>query len=77
MRHLVAIQHGLHGKFYIAFVANESADGHFVRQGVRAAIDITVDSFPIAQSILGLLDFDNGQRRWIKYTRFFSFRIAV
>jgi len=62
MGHLVTIQHGLHGKFYIASVACKSTNSHFMqmRRRVHAAIDITVDNSPIAQLIFGLLDFNGG-----------------
>lgn len=63
MRHLVASQHGLYGKFYIAFVANESSRFVQMRRRVRAAIGIAADGSPIAQLILSLLNFNNGQRR--------------
>lgn len=63
MRYLVAIQHRLHGKFHTAFIAGVIVNGYLAQMYRGIA---TVDIFLI---VLDLFDFNEGQRRYVKYTR--------
>lgn len=74
----MAIQHRLYGKFHIAFLAGIIIHGYLMQiyRGTYATVDIATS--PIVRLILGLFDFNGGQRRYIKYTyAFLSFNDVV